>query len=76
LNHYQKMKIEKTKMIMKYFDVTYKVAKQYEILLKDKQLQQIKAWYEDKKDTGLSTSPEKSADGSIGQRDRFSEKIG
>ena len=37
---------------MKYFDVTYKVAKQYEILLKDKQLRQIKAWYETKKDDG------------------------
>ena len=38
-------------MIMKYFDVTYKVAKQYEIILKDKQLSQIKAWYETKKDS-------------------------
>ena len=36
------MKTEKTEMIMKYFDVTYKVAKQYEIILKDKQLRQIK----------------------------------
>jgi hypothetical protein len=43
------MKTEKTEMIMKYFDVTYKVAKQYEIILKDKQLRQIKAWYETKK---------------------------
>ena len=39
-------------MIMEYFDVTYKVAKQYEILLKDKQLRQIKAWYEIKKGDG------------------------
>ena len=39
-------------MIMKYFDVTYKVAKQYEIILKDKQLRQIKAWYETKKGDG------------------------
>ena len=39
------MKTEKTEMIMKYVDVTYKVAKQYEIILKDKQLMQIKAWY-------------------------------
>ncbi len=39
-------------MIMKYFDVTYKVAKQYEIILKDKQLRQIKAWYEIKKGNG------------------------
>ena len=46
------MKTEKTEMIMKYFDVTYKVAKQYEIILKDKQLRQIKAWYETKKDDG------------------------
>jgi len=30
------MKTEKTDMIMKYFDVTYKVAKHYKILLKDK----------------------------------------
>ena len=37
---------------MKYFDVTYKVAKQYEIILKDKQLRQIKAWYENKKGNG------------------------
>jgi hypothetical protein len=42
----------KTEMIMKYFDVTYKVAKQYEIILKDKQLRQIKAWYEIKKGGG------------------------
>ena len=37
---------------MKYFDVTYKVAKQYETILKDKQLRQIKAWYETKKGDG------------------------
>ena len=37
---------------MKYFDVTYKVAKQYEIILKDKQLRQIKSWYETKKGDG------------------------
>ena len=43
------MKTERTEMIMKYFDVTYKVAKQYEIILKEKQLRQIKAWYETKK---------------------------
>ena len=47
-----RMKTEKTEMIMKYFDVTYKVAKQYEIILKDKQLRQIKAWYETKKGDG------------------------
>ena len=42
----------KTEMIMKYFDATYKVAKQYEVILKDKQLRQIKAWYEIKKGDG------------------------
>ena len=47
------MKTEKTEMIMKYFDVTYKVAKQYAIILKDKQLRQIKAWYETKKGDGI-----------------------
>ena len=46
------MKTEKTEMIMKYFDVTYKVAKQYEVILKEKQLRQIKAWYEIKKGDG------------------------
>ena len=39
-------------MIMRYFDITYKVAKQYEVILKDKQLRQIKAWYEIKKGDG------------------------
>ena len=37
---------------MKYFGVNYKVAKQYEVILKDKQLRQIKAWYEIKKGDG------------------------
>ena len=46
------MKTEKTEMIMEYFDVTYKVAKQYEIILKDEQLRQIKAWHETKKGDG------------------------
>jgi hypothetical protein len=46
------MKTEKTEMIMGYIDVTYKVAKQYEVILKDKQLRQIKAWYEIKKGDG------------------------
>ena len=46
------MKTEKTKMVMKYFDVSYKVAKQYEVILKDKQLRQIKAWYEITKSDG------------------------
>ena len=37
---------------MKYFDVTFKVAKQYEIILKHEQLRQIKAWHEIKKGCG------------------------
>ena len=46
-------------MIMKYFDVTHKVAKQYEIILKDKQLRQIKAWYETTKgDVTISAESE------------------
>ena len=53
------MKTEKTEMIMKYFDVTYKVAKQYEIILKDKQLRQIKAWYETKKGDGTISAESK-----------------
>ena len=44
---------------MKYFDVAYKVAKQYEIILKDKQFRQIKAWYETKKgDENISAESE------------------
>ena len=39
-------------MIMRYFDVNYKVAKQYEVILENKQLWQIKAWYEIKKSDG------------------------
>ena len=46
------MKTEKIEMIMQYFGVTYKVAKQYEIILKDKQLRQIKAWYKVNKNDG------------------------
>jgi len=46
------MKTEKTEMIMRYFDVTYKVAKQYEVILKIKQLRQPKAGYKIKKGTG------------------------
>ena len=62
------MKTEKTEMIMKYFDVTYKVAKQYEIILKDKQLRQIKAWYEIKKGDGTHQCREwSSAEGNIEQ---------
>ena len=44
---------------MKYFDVTYKVAKQYEIILKDRQLRQIKAWYETKQGDGTITADSK-----------------
>jgi hypothetical protein len=39
---------ELTKMIMAYFKVNYKVAKQYERFLESKQIEQIKAW--DKKE--------------------------
>ena len=54
------MKTEKTAMVMKYFDVSYKVAKQYEVILEDKQLRQIKAWYEIKKGDGaISAGSEK-----------------
>ena len=38
---------------MKYFDVSYKVAKQYEVILKEKQLRQIKAWLDTKKGDGI-----------------------
>jgi len=48
------MKTKKTEMIMKYFGVTFKVAKQYEIILQEKQLQKIKAWYERKKGGTIS----------------------
>jgi len=37
-----------TKMIMRNFDVIYKVAKQSEVILKGKRLRQIKAWYKSK----------------------------
>ncbi len=46
------MKTKKTEMIMKYFDATHKVAKQHEIILKDKQPRQIRAWHEIKKGDG------------------------
>lgn len=54
------MKTEKTEMVMKYFGVTYKVAKQYEVILKDKQLRQIKAWYEIKKGDGAISAESES----------------
>ena len=54
------MKNKKTEMIMKYFDVTYKVAKQYELILGKKQLKQIKAWYKiKKKNEAISTTNDK-----------------
>ena len=68
------MKTEKTEMIMKYFDVTYKVAKQYEIILKDKQLRQIKAWYETKKGLNYHRGEWRSAEGNIEQRQE-TEKV-
>ena len=37
-----------TEMIMAYFKVSYKVAKQYEKVLGIKQLKQIKDWHEKK----------------------------
>ena len=42
----KKMKTKETEMIIAYFKVSYKVAKQYEKILKEEQLQQIKKWYE------------------------------
>ena len=45
----KKVKTEDTEMIMEYFKVSYKVAKQYEKILQDKQLQQIKKWYKTRK---------------------------
>lgn len=38
------LKTEKTQMIMDYFSVSYKVAKQYERILADKQIKQIENW--------------------------------
>lgn len=43
------MKNENTQMIMEYFKVSYKVAKQYEKILQDEQLKQIKKWYDTRK---------------------------
>jgi len=45
----KKMKTEDTQMIMEYFKVSYKVAKQYEKILQPKQMKQIKVWYETRK---------------------------
>lgn len=38
------LKTEKTQMVMDYFNVSYKVAKQYERVLTDKQIKQIENW--------------------------------
>ena len=39
---------ELTEMIMAYFKVNYKVAKQYERILEAKQIEKIKAWHKKK----------------------------
>ena len=62
-------------MIMKYFDVTYKVAKQYEIILKDKQLRQIKAWYETKKGDGTISAESESVLTEILNKGNIMKKI-
>ena len=46
---------ELTEMIMAYFKVNYKVAKQYERVLGTKQLEQIKNWHK-KRATKMATS--------------------
>ncbi len=46
---------ELTEMIMPYFKVNYKVAKQYERVLGTKQLEQIKNWHK-KRGTKIATS--------------------
>ena len=61
-------------MIMRYFDVTYKVAKQYEIILKDKQLRQIKAWYKSKKGDGTISAESEEVFTEILTRVRYLEK--
>ena len=43
------MKTEETEMIMEYFKVSYKVAKQYEKILLEPQLKQIKEWFKNRK---------------------------
>jgi hypothetical protein len=45
----KKVKSENTKLIMEYFDVSYKVAKQYEQILRPEDLAKIKKWCENKK---------------------------
>ena len=60
---------------MKYFDVTYKVAKQYEIILKDKQLRQIKAWYETKKGGGTISAETENALKEILKKGKILKKV-
>lgn len=42
------VKSENTEMIMAYFNVSLKVAKQYEKILREQELAKIKIWYENK----------------------------
>ena len=69
------MKTEKTEMVMKYFDVSYKVAKQYEVILKDKQLRQIKAWYEIKKGDGAISAGSKAVRKKILDKGKIFKKV-
>ena len=62
-------------MIMKYFDVTFKVAKQYEVLLKDKQLRVIKAWYEIKKNEGAISAESETVLKEILDRGKIFKKV-
>jgi hypothetical protein len=45
----KKMKSDNTHMIMDYFNVSFKVAKQYEQILRPQELDKIKNWFENKK---------------------------
>ena len=69
------MKTENTEMVMKYFDVSYKVAKQYEVILKDKQLRQIKAWYEIKKGDGAISARSKAVRKKILDKGKTFKKV-
>ena len=60
---------------MKYFNVTYKVAKQYAILLKDRQLRQIKAWYEIKKGDGPVSAESEAALRDICDKGKVLKKV-
>ena len=69
------MKTEKTEIIMKYFGITSKVAKQYEVILKDKQLRQIKAWYEMKKGDGSISAGSEAVLGEILDKGEIFSKV-